>query len=59
MCVLLCSHGACHRSFSIHWLEDTNLLLVIAAADCDCTTANSNVSFAGAWQEVKHILLID
>ncbi|XP_076447290.1 voltage-dependent calcium channel subunit alpha-2/delta-3-like [Babylonia areolata] len=39
-------------SFTVHWLEKTNLLFLMAAADCKCDTAND--TFVTNPQEVSY-----
>ena len=39
----------------MHWLEYTNLVMIMAAADCQCHTAND--TFLISTHEVKYILL--
>ncbi|KAL8621814.1 hypothetical protein ACOMHN_016300 [Nucella lapillus] len=51
--------GECSRpqtvSYSVHWLEHTNLIMIMAAADCKCDTAND--TFLTNTHEVSYILL--
>ncbi|PVD24122.1 hypothetical protein C0Q70_14592 [Pomacea canaliculata] len=41
-------------SYTVQWLEDTNLILVMAAANCECDTTED--SFPTAAREVTYIL---
>lgn len=52
--VCVCSLPDCHRSYTVQWLEDTNLILVMAAANCECDTTED--SFPTAAREVTYIL---
>ncbi|XP_076468811.1 voltage-dependent calcium channel subunit alpha-2/delta-3-like [Babylonia areolata] len=48
-----CGHcSASHTlSYTVIWLERTNLILIMAAADCQCNTVNT--TFESAWKEVE------
>ncbi|XP_070193860.1 voltage-dependent calcium channel subunit alpha-2/delta-3-like [Littorina saxatilis] len=43
-------------SYTVHWLQNTNLLLIMAAADCQCHTAND--TFLTSTHEVQYIFFM-
>ncbi|KAL8569178.1 hypothetical protein ACOMHN_035448 [Nucella lapillus] len=47
--------SATHKvSYTVIWLEKTNLILIMAAADCDCST--NTTTFHSTWDELQYIL---